>query len=71
MDHELEGMQLAVQLSREATAAGLTVTELVPMPCCGRQEFSVQLWTADNRVWTEMDHASAGDIREDISSYPR
>lgn len=77
---------LHVELAREATAAGLTVTHLMPHMCrCGGQphvEYAIQLWApADDepttgrdlygRLWAEGSHESAEMVRRHIAGYRR
>jgi hypothetical protein len=57
-----------VTLAREAAAAGLTVTHLMPAPL-GRG-FTIQLWQADGTLWAEGRHESAAMIRAYIAHYP-
>ncbi len=61
-----------VGLAREATAAGLVVTQLMPILCrCAgtRVEYVIQLWQADGTLWAEGSHETAGRVREAIRSY--
>ncbi|PZG16489.1 hypothetical protein C1I95_17610 [Micromonospora craterilacus] len=59
-----------IDLAREATAAGLTVTELMPHRCHGGEtEYAVQLWAGDGTLWAEGRHEGAEEVRDHIAAY--
>jgi hypothetical protein len=57
-----------VTLAREAQAAGLIVTHLMPAPPYG-DRYSVQLWQPDGALWVE-GRESAAMIRAHVNHYP-
>lgn len=63
----------AVQLSREAVAAGLVVTQLGAMKCHGGYGncYVIQIWQADGRLWAEGSHETVASVRRHIHSYAR
>lgn len=59
-------LRIAVELSREAAAAGLVVTRLEPLRCHTDGEehcFAITLWGADGALWAEGTHETAANIR--------
>jgi hypothetical protein len=59
-----------VDLAREATAAGLIVTQLMPLKCGhGGEDFLIQLWQSDGTLWAEGSHEIAEDVRTHIRRY--
>ena len=66
-------LSTAVQLSREAVAAGLIVTELAALKCHGAYGncFLIQIWQADGGLWAEGSHETVESVRQHIHSYAR
>jgi hypothetical protein len=65
-----EALAVAVGLSREAVAAGLTVTALSPHRCRGRYGCHfIQLWMPDGGLWAEASHESTASVREHIALF--
>jgi hypothetical protein len=69
----VEEHEVHVALAKEATAAGLIVTQLMPHPC-GHiverpEEYAIQLWGADGSLWAEARHESEDSVRGHIAGY--
>lgn len=69
MGRDMKDVREHVQLAREAVAAGLTVTELMPLRCHGGVDYAIQLWAADGSLWAEGTHEDAEQVRWHISNY--
>ncbi|MET0701687.1 MAG: hypothetical protein ABWY93_18710 [Mycobacterium sp.] len=66
-------LAVAVELSREAAAAGLIVTAMSPHRCQGRYGCHfIQLWQADGTLWAEASHETTSSVRnQHIGGYRR
>lgn len=67
-----EALAVAVQLSRDAVAAGLVVTAISPHRCLGRYGCHfIQLWQGSGGLWAEASHETTRSVRQHIALYRR